>query len=110
MLCDNLVFFIHGHQEPHLHIPHALQQTYLLFYHDHPLLDHLGFHKVFEKLCLKYYWANMRQSVSTDIKQCALCQDIKPIGRLVGMLQPITITCPFELFRWDFMEPFFETP
>ena len=110
MLRDNLVFFIQAHHEPRLYIPHALQQTYLQFYHDHPLSGHLGFHKVLEKLRLKYYWPNMRHSVSTYINQCALCQHIKPASKPAGTLQPITVTSPFELVGWDFMGPFPETP
>ena len=42
----NLVFFIQAHHEPRLYIPHALQQTYLQFFHDHPFSSHKGFHRV----------------------------------------------------------------
>ena len=106
MLHDNLVFFIQAHHEPLIYIPHALQQTYLQFYYDHPLSGHLGFHKFLEKVRLQYYWPNMWHYVSTYIKQCALCQHIKPTGKPVGTLQPVTVTSPFELVGWDFMEPF----
>ena len=86
MLDYNLLFFIHAHHEPSLYIPCPLQQKYLQFYHEHRLLGHLGFHKVLKKLRLGYYCQNMWHFVCTYIKQCALCQHIKPVGEPVGMI------------------------
>ena len=76
------------------------------FFHDHPMSGHLGFHKVLENICLWYYWPQMRTTIAAYIKQCQSCQQIKPPHSNDGLLQPITVSKPFELVRWDLIDPF----
>ena len=79
------------------------------FFHDHPMSGHLGFHKVLDKIRLRYYWPQMRTTIATYIKQCHSCQQIKPPHSNDGLFQPITVSEPFELIGWDIIGPFPES-
>ena len=95
----------HG-EDPPVYVPYSLRQSYMDFYHNHPLSGHLGFHKVLEKLRIKYYWPRMRESVSRHLLLCTTCQSIKSPNYKAGALSPITFSNPFELVEWDLTGPF----
>ena len=105
-IVDNVLHLIGRNHDPRIYIPLQLRQAYLEYYHAHPLSAHLGFIKVWNKLKHLYYWPQMRQSVSTYIKQCEICQSIKNPTQHVEKLSPIEVGQPFELIGWDLMGPF----
>ena len=104
-LQNNFLYFIQTGKEPRIYIPHSLHNLYMQFFHDDPMSAHLGFHKVLEKIHLRYYWPQMRTMIVDYIKQCQSCQQIKPPHSNDGLLQPITVSKPFELIGWDLIGP-----
>ena len=108
-LQNNVLYFIQTGKEPRIYIPQSLRNLYMQFFHDHPMSGHLGFHKVLDKIRLRYYWPQMHTTIATYIKQCHSCQQIKPPHSNDGLLQSITISEPFELIGWDIIGPFPES-
>ena len=64
ILINNHLHQLSADHQPRFYLPRSLQHSFLSFYHDHPLLGHLGFHKVLLKLHAHYYWPKLRQDVS----------------------------------------------
>ncbi len=89
-----------------IYVPQQVQQQYLQLYHDHPLLGHLGFHRVLEKFRSLFYRPQMRQSMSHHLRHCHACQSYKTPQSDVGSLSSISVTHPFGLVNWDLMAPF----
>ncbi len=91
MLIDHVLHYISKQGKPRIYVPTQLRQTYLEFYHNHPLSGHLGFHKVLEKIRLHYYWPQMHKSVTEHILMCLICQQTKTLTRNVEFLNPISL-------------------
>ena len=49
------------------------------------------------------------QPTSNKLSLCHSCQQIKPPHSNNGLLQPITVSEPFELIGWDIIGPFPES-
>ena len=97
-------------QELCIYVHQALWTAYLQLHHDHPMSGHLDFHKVLHKLRVEYYWEEMWQSVLDHLRNCQVCQSIKPPPQQSGLLTSISVSEPFELIGWDLIGPFPTTP
>ncbi|CAF1570867.1 unnamed protein product, partial [Didymodactylos carnosus] len=81
-----------------LYIPLTMIEEILSAHHDHPLSGHFGVERTWENLRNKYYWPNMKQSVSNYIKSCPECSRFNiDRHKPSGLLQPIEP--PAEIFQ-----------
>src|SRR5205807_3752777 len=73
--------------------------------HDTPANGHGGTAKTFELMQRTYYWPTMRQDIKRYVKNCDMCQQIKPARHApYGLLQPLEIlTKPWESISMDFV-------
>ncbi|MCA9324993.1 DDE-type integrase/transposase/recombinase, partial [Candidatus Saccharibacteria bacterium] len=71
---------------------------------------HLGLSKTWARVNARFFWPGTRRSVKRFIKQCDICQKIKPGIRLIVPLQPIRSSRPAQLKTMDIIGPFPVTP
>ena len=53
------------------------QKNIIQMYHDKPLGDHWGTHKIIEAIFWLYYFLHMRKKVQSYVNRCDLCHKIK---------------------------------
>ena len=102
---DNVLCFV-SQDVIRPYIPHALQESYVEYFHAHPLFGHLGFHKCLALLRQRYYWPHLRSTVHNVLRACQKCLTRKePARQPQGLLEPIKVERPFELIAWDVVGP-----
>ncbi|CAF1521778.1 unnamed protein product [Rotaria sordida] len=95
-----------------IYIPSSMINTLLKAYHSDPLAGHFGTRRTYYKLKNKYWWPDMKQSITQFIKSCLPCQQYNVSrSKRPGLLCPIeTPTGPFLLIGIDYCGPFKRTP
>ncbi|CAF3544285.1 unnamed protein product [Rotaria sp. Silwood1] len=95
-----------------IYIPSSMINSLLKAYHSDPLGAHFGIRRTYYKLKNKYWWPDMKQSITRFIKSCLPCQQYN-VSRFKkpGLLCPIeTPPGPFQLIGIDYCGPFKRTP
>ncbi|CAF3952955.1 unnamed protein product [Adineta steineri] len=95
-----------------LYVPSSMINDLLQVYHSNPLSGHFGVHRTYLKIKNKYWWPDMKQSITQYIQSCLLCQQFN-VSRMKkpGRLQPIPPPDgPFQLIGMDYCGPFKQTP
>src|SRR4051812_38053822 len=60
--------------------------------HDTPLSIHPGSTKMYQDLCQRYWWSNMKQDIAHYVEECEVCRRVKAEHqRPAGTLQPLSI-------------------
>lgn len=82
-----------------------LQHAILEYYHSSLVGGHGGLTKTLQGVNELFYWANMRASVQSFVKQCVVCQHTKySTSKPMGLLQPLPIpSAPWEELSMDFI-------
>ena len=94
-------------------VPQSMVKVLLNSYHDHPFIGgHFGVQRTLSKLKQKFWWPNMKQSVTEYIKSCIPCQAFNiDRQKRPGHLHPITIPeGPNQLIGLDYCGPFSISP
>jgi hypothetical protein len=66
--------------------------------HDTPLSIHPGSTKMYQDICQRYWWPNMKQDIARYVSECDICRRIKEEHqRPAGTLQPLDI----PEWKWD---------
>ena len=84
----------------------------LQFYHNYLLSGHFGIRRTYLKIKNKFWWPNMKQSITHHIQSCLPCQQYN-INRFKkpGKLNPIPAPDgPFQFIGIDYRGPFMRTP
>ena len=82
-----------------IYLPSSMIQDLLQMYHSHPLSGHFGVQRTYLKVKNKFWWPNMKQSITQYIQLCLPCQQFN-INRTKkpGRFQPIPPPeVPFQL-------------
>jgi transposase InsO family protein len=88
-----------------LMIPFDLREMILKVYHDHALSAHMSTHKLLHLLKERFFWNGMTTDIRNWIRSCE-CRAIKtpqPIRN--GLLQPIHVSRPGQLWIVDLVGP-----
>lgn len=96
-----------------IYIPSSMINSILTAFHDNSLVGgHFGIRRTFDKLKEKFWWPNMKKSVSEHIRSCISCQAFNVSRQKApGFLNPTTIPeGPNLLLGMDFCGPFPTTP
>ena len=74
--------------------------------HDTPLSIHPGSTKMYQDICQRYWWSNMKQDIARYVDECDVCRRVKAEHqRPAGTLQPLSI----PEWKWDKIEMDFVT-
>lgn len=75
--------------------------------HDHPLSGHMGVRKTFARIGEKYYWPKMRSDIIRYVKNCKVCQSVKPINdKPAGLMtERKGVSCPWQMICVDLVGP-----
>src|SRR4051812_48438007 len=69
--------------------------------HDTPLSIHPGSTKMYQDLCQRYWWSNMKQDIAHYVEECDVCRRVKAEHQSpAGTLQPLSI----PEWKWDKIE------
>ncbi|TPX51269.1 hypothetical protein SeLEV6574_g00360 [Synchytrium endobioticum] len=91
-------------------IPASIRMLILENFHDSPLCGHLGRDRTYVKMRERFYWPNMKNSISTYIQHCLPCTLSKRRVNLYNRpLQPTRPDGPFAKVCIDLVGPFPQT-
>jgi hypothetical protein len=95
-----------------IYLPSSMIEDLLQVYHSHPLGGHFGVQRTYLKIKNKFWWPNMKQSITLYIQSCLLCQQYNVSrSKKPGRLQPIPPPeGPFQLIGMDYCGPLKQTP
>ena len=84
-------------------IPRSMQHQIMRAYHETPFSGHLGYDKVVDKICKRYYWTGLRNDVKKYCESCIVCQQRNKSGRTFrAPLYPLTeVTRPYQRISMD---------
>lgn len=83
-------------------VPKHRRKEVLESAHDCVLSGHLGIERTLESLNKRYYWPNMQDHATSHVRECQVCQAIKPPQEYSrSLLTPLRPTKPFELVTMD---------
>jgi hypothetical protein len=85
----------------------TLKTRVLQYYHDHPLVGHVGSEKTIELVKRDLYWPKMDEEIKLYVTTCHSCQKHKSSHQLpIGLLKPIEIpTQQWSHVSMDFIGP-----
>ncbi|MCP3663135.1 MAG: DDE-type integrase/transposase/recombinase, partial [Gammaproteobacteria bacterium] len=87
-------------------IPVSHRQRVLQACHDDIFSGHLGFHKVYRKIMMRFYWPNLKQVVKDYIHHCPRCQAAKdPPQAERAPLVSIPVGAPWDRLGMDILGP-----
>lgn len=114
VLNDDILYKIQRvgpHQLTLICVPLSLVPRLLKIYHDSPWSGHFGSRRTYFKLRDKYWWPQMKQTITDYIQHCSTCQRFNVDRRKPpGFLHPIdSPSGPFQLIGIDYLGPFPET-
>ncbi len=88
-------------------VPEKLQETVLQSGHDSITSAHLGVKKTYSKLQKKFFWYQLKTSVSEWIRKCAKCGARKsPNRKARARLTEYTVGAPLDRVDTDVLGPF----
>lgn len=89
-------------------VPMAMHAEILYACHDEASAGHLGVSRIVARICEKYYWPKLLQTVQQYVKTCRECERRKtPPLKPAGLLQPIKPpTAPYQQVGMDLLGPF----
>ncbi|KAL7305646.1 hypothetical protein TKK_0002372 [Trichogramma kaykai] len=58
-------------------VPREKRQQVLFECHEEPTPGHLGRHKTYERLAMRYYWPSAHRDVTKYVRKCQICQQCK---------------------------------
>jgi transposase InsO family protein len=88
-------------------VPEVLIHELLYSFHDDMMSGHLGINKTKAKIKERYFWPDMDKIIETYVKSCLDCQTKKtPNIPKAGLLVPIKVGGPFEMWGVDILGPF----
>lgn len=100
-------------KNPLTYVPASMIKPLISSHHDNPCVGgHFGIRRTLKKIQLKFWWPNMKRSITQYIKGCLQCQ-AHNISRQKrpGLLCPIEIPDgPNQLIGIDYCGPFPTTP
>ncbi|CAF4100345.1 unnamed protein product [Rotaria sordida] len=93
-------------------LPSSMINSLLQSYHNDPLSGHFGVRRTYLKIKNKFWWPQMKQSITQYIQSCIPCQQYNiNRSKKPGQLYPIPVPeGPFQLIGIDYCGPFKETP
>lgn len=88
-------------------VPSELREQLIRTNHDEPTAGHLGIHKTYLRLALRYFWPNMHADVVNFVSSCSTCIAYKsPNHATLGeMGRPKQCSRPFQMISIDFVGP-----
>ncbi|CAB0028437.1 unnamed protein product [Trichogramma brassicae] len=88
-------------------VPREKRQQVLFECHEEPTSGHLGRHKTYERLAMRYYWPSAHRDVTKYVRECQICQQCK-VQQLApaGLMGRRAITRPWSVVAGDTMGPF----
>lgn len=88
-------------------VPCELREDVIAENHSLPTAGHLGIHKTYLRLALRYFWPGMHADVVKFISSCSSCLSHKlPNHATLGKMgRPKQCTRPFQMLSIDFVGP-----
>ncbi|CAB0040754.1 unnamed protein product [Trichogramma brassicae] len=88
-------------------VPKEKRQQVLSECHEEPTAGHLGRHKTYQRLAMRYYWPSAHRDVTKYVRECQICQQCK-VQQLApaGLMGRRAITRPWSIVAGDTMGPF----
>ena len=83
-------------------VPVNLARRIVAANHSHVTVAHPGRGRTLDILCLRFYWAGMRNHVEDYVRNCQECQRLKPRHEFKAPLgEVMEPTLPWELVAMD---------
>ncbi|CAB0039129.1 unnamed protein product [Trichogramma brassicae] len=88
-------------------VPREKRHRVLFECHEEPTSGHLGRHKTYERLAMRYYWPSAHRDVTKYVRECQICQQCK-VQQLApaGLMGRRAVTRPWSVVAGDTMGPF----
>eukprot|EP00742_Colponemidia_sp_Colp-10_P010829 GILJ01011943.1.p1 GENE.GILJ01011943.1~~GILJ01011943.1.p1 ORF type:complete len:1522 (-),score=171.97 GILJ01011943.1:111-4676(-) len=87
-------------------VPLRLRADVISAYHDDITAGHLGLDKTYDKLRTRFFWFGMYRDVKAWVESCVDCATKKsPRRKTPGLMQPISVSEPFEIVAIDVLGP-----
>ncbi|CAB0039242.1 unnamed protein product [Trichogramma brassicae] len=88
-------------------VPKDKKQQVLSECHEEPTAGHLGRHKTYQRLAMRYYWPSAHRDVTKYVRECQICQQCK-VQQLApaGLMGRRAITRPWSVVAGHTMGPF----
>lgn len=88
-------------------IPSELREQLIIENHATPTAGHLGIHKTYHRLALRFYWPCMFSDVVNLVSGCSVCISHKaPNHTTLGLMgRPKQCSRPFQMISIDFIGP-----
>ncbi|CAB0039239.1 unnamed protein product [Trichogramma brassicae] len=88
-------------------VPKDKRQQVLSECHEEPTAGHLGRHKTYQRLVMRYYWPLAHRDVTKYVRECQICQQCK-VQQLApaGLMGRRAITRPWSVVAGHTMGPF----
>jgi hypothetical protein len=98
----------HKHQ---LVVPKTLIQDVIKASHSPVYVAHTGTKRTTDLISLRYWWPNMRKSITDYVRKCDPCQRRKEAREFTAPLGEVEeTTTPFQVTSMDLTGPYFLTP
>lgn len=107
---DLLVYRSKRGNRNRLYVPESVRNMVISYFHDSMLGAHLGFHKTKNRIEREFYWPNMRPEVLKYVRECELCQRVKPARNTrVGFHAAKVTERPWQRIYIDYVGPITRT-
>jgi len=96
-----------GHKVKQLCVPYGRRLEVMRLAHDAVTTGHLGSHKTCERICLNFFWPNMKHNVTSYVSSCRPCQ-LRPHSRRddrVPIMPIVHPSIPFIVCHADVIGP-----
>lgn len=88
-------------------VPSELREQVISANHSEPTAGHLGIHKTYHRLALRYFWPGMHADIVKFVSSCPICIAYKlPNHTTLGVMgRPKQCSRPFQMISIDFVGP-----
>jgi hypothetical protein len=105
-LSDTIVYFSPRTKSKRYLVPQDLRAMILEYFHDSALSAHLGVAKTLHRISKVFYWPGIRPDVAKYVRQCDVCQRVKPAQNMrVGLHNSQIVTKLMGQIFIDFVGP-----
>lgn len=87
-------------------VPLALRRTIVTAYHVAPIAGHVGFHKTYYRIAVRFWWPSMSADVRFNVIGCAACKLSNSASHEnQKVLSALSCDQPFDVVTMDIWEP-----
>jgi hypothetical protein len=87
-------------------VPLSLRRVIITAYHVAPLAGHVGFHKTYFRIAVRFWWPSMSEDIRFNVIGCATCRLANSASHEnQKILSALSCDQPFDVITMDIWEP-----